>query len=108
MEARRPPRGAARAMTFDVTVNGHDYRVELEQTETGSWTGRVNGEAVAVNAANIAAGVLSMLMGGESYEIVANPAQQQVHIGGVRYSVEVCDRRSWRPAHAGLGAHAGY
>ena len=78
-------------MTFEVTVNGHDYRVELEQTETGSWTGRVNGEAVAVNAANTAAGVLSMLMGGESYEIVANPAQQQVAIGGIRYSVEVRD-----------------
>jgi len=94
-------------MTFEVTVNGHDYRVELEQTETGSWTGRVNDEAVAVNAANTAAGVLSMLMGGESYEIVANPAQQQVAIGGIRYSVEVRDPRSWRTRRARLGAHDG-
>jgi len=94
-------------MIFDVTVNGRDYRVELEQTEKGSWAGRVNGDRVAVNAANTASGVLSMLIGGESYEIVANPSQQQIAIGGVRYSVEVRDPRSWRTRRARAGAQDG-
>jgi biotin carboxyl carrier protein len=94
-------------MIFDVTVNGRDYRVELEQAETGSWTGRLNGEPVAVNAANAAAGVMSMLIGGDSYEIVANLSQQQIAIGGVRYSVEVRDPRSWRTRRARAGAQDG-
>ncbi|HWY68629.1 MAG TPA: biotin/lipoyl-containing protein [Terriglobales bacterium] len=94
-------------MTFDVTVNGRDYRVELEQAETGSWAARVNGEQVAVNAANTAAGVLSVLIGSESYEIVANAAQQQIAIGGVRYSVEVRDPRSWRTRRARAGGQDG-
>ena len=94
-------------MTFDVAVNGRDYRVELEQKETGSWAGLVNGEHVAVNARNTAAGVLSMLIGGVSYEIVANPGQQQIAIGGVRYSVEVRDPRSWRARRGRAAAQGG-
>ena len=94
-------------MIFDVIVNGRDYRVELERAEKGDWAGRVNGEDVAVNAATTAAGVLSMLVGGESYEIVANPAQQQIAIGGIRYSIEVRDPRSWRSSRARAGAQDG-
>lgn len=94
-------------MIFDVSVNGRDYRVELEQAATGNWAGRVNGEDVAVNAATTSAGVLSMLIGGESYEIVSNPAQQQIAIRGVRYSVEVRDPRSWHTRRSRAGAQDG-
>lgn len=94
-------------MIFDVTVNGRDYRVELDQAATGNWAGRVNGENITVNAATTAAGVLSMLIGGESYEIVANPAQQQIAIRGVRYSVEVRDPRSWRTRRSRAGGQDG-
>jgi len=107
MEACRASGGFAQAMTLDVAVNGRDYRVELEQAETGSWAVRVNGEPVAVNATNTAAGILSMLIGGVSYEIVANPAQQQIALGGIRYSVEVRDPRSWRARRARAGAQGG-
>ena len=94
-------------MIFDVTVNGRDYRVELEQAATGNWAGRVNGEDVVVNAASAAAGVLSLLIGGESFEVVANPAQQQIAIAGVRYSVEARDPRSWRTRRSRAGAQGG-
>lgn len=94
-------------MIFDVTVNGRNYRVELEQVATGNWAGRVNGEDVAVNVATTGAGVLSMLIGGESYEIIANLAQQQIAIRGVRYSVEVRDPRSWRTRRSRAGAQDG-
>jgi len=87
-------------MIFDVTVNGRDYRVELEQQGSGNWAGKVNGEQVAVNAAGAANGVLSLLIGGHSHEVVANASQQQIAIGRNRYSVEVRDPRSWRSRKA--------
>jgi len=92
-------------MTLDVTVNGRDYRVEFEQQESGSWMCQVNGEPITVDSATTASGVLSLLLGSRSYEVIANPAQQQIAIGSTRYSVEVRDPRSWRNrrAHSGAG-----
>jgi biotin carboxyl carrier protein len=87
-------------MIFDVTVNGRDYRVELEQQGSGNWVGKVNGEQVTVNVASAADGVFSLLIGGHSHEVVANVAQQQLAIGRDRYSVEVRDPRSWRARKA--------
>ena len=83
-------------MIFDVTVNGRDYRVEIEQQEKSTWSCRINGDEIAIDSAKTASDVLSILIGGESYEVVANPAQHQIAIGGTRYSVEVRDPRSWR------------
>jgi biotin carboxyl carrier protein len=94
-------------MTFDVTVNGRDYRVDLEQQEGGAWSCRINGDAILVNATHAAVGVLSLLIGNESHEVVINSAQQQVTIAGVRYAVDVRDPRSWsarrRRAHSDEG-----
>ena len=92
---------------FDVTVNGRDYRVELESQENGTWLCRVNGEQVAVDSTSTTSGVLSLLIAGESYEIIANPAQQQIAIGTTRYSIEVRDPRSWRSRRARAGADKG-
>ena len=89
-------------MIFDVSVNGRDYRVELEPGQSGSWDCRVNGDPVSINAVNTAKGVLSLLIAGESYEVVANPAQQQIAVGRTRFAVEVRDPRSWRARKARL------
>jgi len=94
-------------MTFDVTVNGRDYRVELEQQEGSAWIGRVNGDEIAVNSAHTARGVLSILIGGQSYEVVSNSAQQEVAISGTRYAVEVRDPRSWKTRRGRAGADEG-
>lgn len=94
-------------MIFDVTVNGRDYRVELEAQGSGAWACRINGEQVAVDSSPTIHGMLSLLISGESYEVLANPAQQQIAIGGVRYSVEVRDPRSWRSRRARAGADEG-
>lgn len=94
-------------MIFDVTVNEQDYRVEIEPQEGRSWTCRVNGEQVVVDAASAASGVLSLLIGGESYEVVANSAREQLGIGGIRYAVEVRDPRAWRTRKARTGAGGG-
>jgi biotin carboxyl carrier protein len=87
-------------MIFDVTVNGRDYRVDIEQQQDGAWSCRVNGDAILVNATHAAAGVLSLLIGNESYEVVVNSLQQQVTIAGVRYAVDVRDPRSWSTRRA--------
>ncbi len=86
-------------MIFDVTVNDHDYRVELQRSKEGenaNWTCRVNGDTVEVNAATTANGVLSLIIRGVSYEVVAAPGQQQLAISGQRYAIEVRDPRSLR------------
>lgn len=94
-------------MIFDVTVNGRDYRVELDAHGGGAWACRINGEQVSVDSRPTISGVLSLLIGGESYEVLANPAQQQIAIAGTRYSVEVRDPRSWRSRRARAGADEG-
>lgn len=94
-------------MIFDVTVNGRDYRVQLEQQDNGAWSCQVNGDSIVVDFAQMSAGVLSFLIGGDSYEVVANPAQQQIAVGGEKYSVEVRDPRSWRSRRARAGTEAG-
>jgi biotin carboxyl carrier protein len=94
-------------MIFDVSVNQRDYRVELEPQDGGAWTCRVNGEQIAVDAAQTASGVLSLLIGGESFEVIATKASQLVAIDGVRYSVELRDPRAWRTRKSRAGAGDG-
>lgn len=94
-------------MIFDVTVNQRDYRVELEPQSGGGWVCRVNGEEVTVDAANTASGVLSLLIGVESFEVIANKSAQQIVIGGVRYAVEVRDPRAWRSSKSRSGTGDG-
>ena len=107
MEAHREAGGAARAMIFDVSVNQRDYRVELESQEGGRWAFRVNGESIVVDARNTAAGVLSLLIGGESFEVIATQSREQIAVGSERYAVEVRDPRSWRTTKARAGASDG-
>jgi biotin carboxyl carrier protein len=91
-------------MIFDVTVNGRDHRVELEQEEGGNWSCKVDGDPIAVNATAAASGVLSLLIGDQSYEVVLNAAQKQIVVGRERYEIEVRDPRSWRSRRArGVG-----
>ncbi len=94
-------------MIFDVSVNGRDHRVELEQQDSGNWLCKVDGDQVAVNASAAASGFLSLLIGGQSYEVVLNETQQQIVVGRDRYAVEVRDPRSWRSRRARTGAGEG-
>lgn len=94
-------------MIFDITVNERDYRVELDAQKPGGWNCRINGEKIAVDATTTAAGMLSLLIGGESFEVIANQANQQIAIGGIRYSIDVRDPRAWRTRKALAGAGDG-
>ena len=94
-------------MIFDVAVNGRDHRVELEHQEGGNWLCKVDGDPIAVNATPAANGVISLLIGDQSYEVLLNAAQQQIVVGRDRYAVEVRDPRSWRLRRARAGAGEG-
>ena len=94
-------------MIYEVTVNGRDYRVELEAQDGGAWSCRINGDQLTVNSAALASGLLSILIGGESYEIFADTAQRQIAIGPTRYTVEVRDPRSWRSRRSRAGVDVG-
>jgi len=94
-------------MMFDVSINGRDYRVKLDRQADGTWACSVNGENIAADAVTTANGVLSLLVGGKSFEVVGNTAAQQIAIAGTRYSVEVRDLRSWRARRRGVGGEEG-
>lgn len=94
-------------MIFDVNVNDRDYRVELEAQKSGGWNCRVNGEETIVDAATTAQGVLSLLVGGESFEVIANAGNQQIAVGGLRYAIEVRDPRAWKTRKSRAGAADG-
>ena len=95
-------------MIFEVSVDGRDYRVELERGESpAQWKCEVNGEQILLDATTTAPGVLSLIVGGKSYEILESSGQQQLAISGRRYSVDVRDPRAWRTRHARAGAGDG-
>lgn len=93
-------------MIFEVSVDGRYYRVELERGESpGQWKCHLNGEQILLDATTTAPGVLSLILGGNSYEVLESAGQQQLAIAGRRYAIEVRDPRAWktRRARAGTG-----
>ena len=95
-------------MIFDVNINGRDYRVELEPGESpAQWKCQVDGEEMLLDATSTGPDVLSLIIGGSSYEILENAGQQQLAISGCRYAVEVRDPRAWKTRRARAGAGEG-
>jgi biotin carboxyl carrier protein len=109
------------ALIYDVEIGGRCYRVELTRVDaTGdasakqNWQCRVNGREIAVDSAQPERDVLSLLIGGQSYEIERERiADGRVENGDVnmvlrgrRYVAEVRDPRALRSRKraAGLGA----
>jgi biotin carboxyl carrier protein len=84
-------------MVYDVTIDGRDYRLELERTEAG-WRCRLDGRDVQMDAVLARPDVLSVLMDGKAYEIKREHTATDVYVwvGSVRYLAEVRDPRSLR------------
>ncbi len=94
-------------MHFDVTIDGRQYRVEVERTDAsgsgGQWHCRVDGREIALDAVQTAPEVFSLIVGGRAVEIererVAGAAADgTVHLAirGRRYQAEVRDPRALR------------
>jgi biotin carboxyl carrier protein len=95
-------------MIYDVTIDGKDYRLELERTEAG-WGCRVDGRDVQVDAVLARRDVLSVLIGGKAYEIKREhtATDMQLWVGGVRYLSELGDPRSLRGRRASAADEIG-
>ena len=84
-------------MTYDVSVDGKSYRLELTRRD-GGWQCRLDGREVPVDAVMTRRDVLSLLIDGNSYEIKRERTATDLHvwIGSGRYQVDVRDPRSLR------------
>lgn len=91
-------------MVYDVTIDGKDFRLELQRAET-SWQCRVNGSDLKIDAVLARRDVLSVLIDGKAYEIKREhtPTDTHLWVGSVRYLAELRDPRSLR-GRKGAGA----
>ncbi|HEU4414801.1 MAG TPA: biotin/lipoyl-containing protein [Candidatus Angelobacter sp.] len=84
-------------MTYEVTVGEKVYRVELQRSDAG-WKCRLDGREMPLDAVSGQDGVLSLLLGGKSYEIKLENAgaESSVVVGNQRFNASVRDPRSFR------------
>src|SRR5580704_14039125 len=84
-------------MIYDVTIDGKNYRLELERVEAG-WRCRLDGREIQMDAVLARRDVLSVLIAGKAYEIKRERTATDMHlwVGSVRYLAELHDPRSLR------------
>jgi biotin carboxyl carrier protein len=84
-------------MTYDVTIEGKNYRLELNYSE-GRWECRLDGRAMQIDAVLARRDVLSLIIDGRAYEIKRERTATDLHlwVGSVRYAAQLRDRRSLR------------
>jgi len=96
-------------MTYDVSIDGKNYRVELKRAEQG-YACRLDGREVALESVSAEREVLWLLLAGRSYEVRREAGANGVmHIvvRGRRYAAEVRDPRAFRERRAAAGKDAG-
>jgi biotin carboxyl carrier protein len=95
-------------MLYDITIDGKNYRLELERSE-GRWKCRLDSEEVQMDAVLARRDVLSILGGGKAYEIKRErtPTDTHLWVGSARYAVELRDPRSLRSRRSATGDGAG-
>jgi len=84
-------------MIYEVTLGEKTYRVEL--TRAGEqWKCRLDGQELPVDIVYGQNGVLSLLLGGKSYEVKQETvgAETNVVVGHERFNASVRDPRSFR------------
>jgi len=84
-------------MIYDITIDGKNYRLELEQAD-GRWSCRLDGKPIEVDAVLARPNVLSLFIGNKAYEVKCERVGNDVHIwvGSRRFATEVRDPRSLR------------
>lgn len=84
-------------MIYEVIIAEKQRKVELRK-EGNLWLCRLDGREMPVDVASTQAGVLSVLIGGKSYEVKqeSSGGQTNVVVGTQRFPAEVRDPRSLR------------
>jgi biotin carboxyl carrier protein len=100
-------------MHYDINVSGKVYRLDLEQDpvpdQQSRWLCRLNGREITVDAVQIDANTLSLVIGGRALEIRRENAgeTQRLFIRGRQYDVAVQDSRSLRSRNRAGASDAG-
>jgi biotin carboxyl carrier protein len=84
-------------VTYDITIDGKSYRLELNRGEAG-WLCRVDGQEVAVDAVLARPDVLSLRLGNQAFEVKCERVGGDMHlwVGSRRFAAEIRDPRSLR------------
>ncbi len=84
-------------MTYDVTIDGKKYSLEIDRTD-GRWHCRLDGREIQLDAVLPRRDVLSVLIDGKAYEVKRERTATDLHlwVGPVRYAAELHDPRSLR------------
>lgn len=84
-------------MTYDVTIDGKTYRLDLLRAGDG-WQCRLDGLEVSLDVVRTRPDVLSVLIDGKAYEVKRDHAGGEMHlwVGSRRYAAELRDPRSLR------------
>jgi len=84
-------------MTYDIAIDGQHYRLELDQVD-GTWSCRLEGREIAVDAVLARPDVLSLRIGNTAYEVKRERVGADLHlwVGSDGFAAEVRDPRSLR------------
>jgi biotin carboxyl carrier protein len=84
-------------MLYEVTIDGKNYRLELNRAD-GRWSCRLDGRELQVDAILTRPDVLSLLIGNKAYEVKSERVANDLHlwVGSERFTVDVRDPRSLR------------
>jgi biotin carboxyl carrier protein len=84
-------------MTYDISIDGKNYRLDLNR-EDSRWSCRLNGNEVEVDAVPARPDVLSLRIGNKAYEVKCERVAGEMHlwVGSERFAAEVRDPRSLR------------
>lgn len=95
-------------MRYDVSLGGRTYRLDLERKDE-RWQCKLDGRESLVEASQISAGTLSLLVGGKSFTVQHQRTDfgLEISIRGARYEVSVEDPRSWRGRRSAAQSDAG-
>lgn len=93
-------------MTYDITIGGKNYRLDLNRVD-GRWSCRLDGREVEVDAVLARPDVLSLRIGNQAYEVKCERVAGDTHmwVGSARFAVEVRDPRSLRGRDRAVDDH---
>jgi biotin carboxyl carrier protein len=95
-------------MIYEVTIDGKDYRLELDRVDAG-WQCKLDGHEIQVDAVLRRPDVLSVLIASKAYEIKRErtPTDTHLWVGSARYAAEMRDPRSLRGRQSARGDEKG-
>ena len=95
-------------MVYEVAIDGKHHRLELERSD-GRWQCRLDGREIQIDAVLARRDVVSVLIGGKSYEVKREQSATDLHlwVGSNRYAAEFRDPRSLRSRKGAAGDEKG-